>query len=143
MLAIRIRNKWPTIQIIITSGRPWPEEAVVPPDIPFFSKPYRQDRVLDAVRKWLRDDLDLRPSSNQPSRSLRPRSQPFASRGDTLGSAAKDSRHASTIEMKNEARGPPLCHELVPTPPSESAAYKKGVAFTKSTSRLVRQTEKR
>ena len=51
MLAIRIRNKWPTIQIIITSGRPWPEEAVVPPDIPFFSKPYRQDRVLDAVRK--------------------------------------------------------------------------------------------
>ena len=51
MLAIRIRNKWPTIQIIITSGRPWPEEAVVPPDIPFFSKPYREDRVLDAVRK--------------------------------------------------------------------------------------------
>ena len=33
--------------------------------------------------------------------------------------------------MKNEARGPPLCHELVPIlPPSESAAYKKGVAFT-------------
>ena len=51
MLAMRIRNKWPTIQIIITSGRPWPEEAVVPPDIPFFSKPYRQDRVLDAVKK--------------------------------------------------------------------------------------------
>ena len=59
MLAIRIRNKWPTIQIIITSGRPWPEEAVVPPDIPVLSKPYRQDRVLDAVRKMAADDLDL------------------------------------------------------------------------------------
>jgi CheY-like chemotaxis protein len=51
MLAIRIRSRWPDVQIIITSGRPWPEEAVVPADIPFFSKPYRQDRVLDTVRK--------------------------------------------------------------------------------------------
>ena len=51
MLAICIRRRWPTIQIIITSGRPWPDEAVVPADIVFFAKPYRQDRVLDTVRK--------------------------------------------------------------------------------------------
>ena len=51
MLAICIRRRWPTIQIIITSGRPWPVEAVVPADVVFFPKPYRQDRVLDTVRK--------------------------------------------------------------------------------------------
>ena len=51
MLAICIRRRWPAIQIIITSGRPWPAEAVVPADIVFFPKPYRQDRVLDTVRK--------------------------------------------------------------------------------------------
>ena len=51
MLAICIRRRWPTIQIIITSGRPWPDEAVVPADVVFFPKPYRQDRVLDTVRK--------------------------------------------------------------------------------------------
>jgi DNA-binding NtrC family response regulator len=51
MLAICIRRRWPTIQIIITSGRPWPVEAVVPADVVFFAKPYRQDRVLDTVRK--------------------------------------------------------------------------------------------
>ena len=51
MLAIRIRERWPAIQIIITSGRPWPEAAVVPQDIVFFQKPYRRDRVLDTVRR--------------------------------------------------------------------------------------------
>ena len=51
MLAICIRRRWPTSQIIITSGRPWPVEAVVPADVVFFAKPYRQDRVLDTVRK--------------------------------------------------------------------------------------------
>ena len=51
MLAICIRERWPDIQIIITSGRPWPAETKLPNDMVFFSKPYRQDRVLETVRK--------------------------------------------------------------------------------------------
>lgn len=48
-LAARIRSRWPSIRIIIASGRPWPEDVARPADVVFFSKPYRQDRVLDAV----------------------------------------------------------------------------------------------
>ena len=60
----------------------------------------------------------------------------------TLGSAAKDSRHASTIDRKNEARVPPLCHELVPIlPPSESAAYKR-VAFTEVDAEAIASNRK-
>ena len=51
MLALCIRERWPAIQIIITSGRPWPAETKLPNDMVFFSKPYRQDRVLETVRK--------------------------------------------------------------------------------------------
>lgn len=51
MLAICIRERWPSIQIIITSGRPWPEGTDLPEDMVFFSKPYRQDRVLETVRR--------------------------------------------------------------------------------------------
>ena len=51
MLAICIRERWPAIQIIITSGRPWPEGTDLPEDMVFFSKPYRQDRVLETVRR--------------------------------------------------------------------------------------------
>ena len=51
MLALCIRERWPDIQIIITSGRPWPAETKLPNDMVFFSKPYRQDRVLETVRK--------------------------------------------------------------------------------------------
>ena len=51
MLAICIRERWPDIQVIITSGRPWPQEAKLPKNMVFFPKPYRQDRVLETVRK--------------------------------------------------------------------------------------------
>lgn len=51
MLAICIRERWPDIQVIITSGRPWPQETKLPKNMVFFPKPYRQDRVLETVRK--------------------------------------------------------------------------------------------
>lgn len=51
MLALCIRERWPDIQVIITSGRPWPQETKLPKNMVFFPKPYRQDRVLETVRK--------------------------------------------------------------------------------------------
>jgi len=50
-LAVCIRARWPIVQIIVTSGRPWPADEPVPASIVFFPKPYRQDQVLDTVRR--------------------------------------------------------------------------------------------
>jgi DNA-binding NtrC family response regulator len=50
-LAACIRARWPAVQIIVTSGRPWPPNEPIPENVPFFPKPYRQDRVLDAVKR--------------------------------------------------------------------------------------------
>lgn len=46
-----IRDRWPPIEIIITSGKPWPVESPLPQRAVFFSKPYRQDRVIDTIRR--------------------------------------------------------------------------------------------
>lgn len=50
-LATCIRARWPTVRIIVTSGRPWPADEPVPEDVVFFPKPYRQEHVLDTVRR--------------------------------------------------------------------------------------------
>ena len=50
-LAAYIRSRWPPIQIIVTSGRPWPADDPVPANVAFFPKPYRQEQVLDTVRR--------------------------------------------------------------------------------------------
>lgn len=49
-LAVCIQTRWPTVQIIVTSGRPWPADEPVPARVVFFSKPYRQDQVIDTLR---------------------------------------------------------------------------------------------
>ncbi len=50
-LTAYIRSRWPPIQIIVTSGRPWPADDPVPANVAFFPKPYRQEQVLDTVRR--------------------------------------------------------------------------------------------
>jgi CheY-like chemotaxis protein len=50
-LAACIRVRWPPIQIIITSGKPWPNGVTLPGDAVFFSKPYRQDRIVDTIQR--------------------------------------------------------------------------------------------
>ncbi len=50
-LATCVRARWPAVQIIVTSGKPWPVEEPVPANVEFFPKPYRQDRVLDTVKR--------------------------------------------------------------------------------------------
>lgn len=50
-LATFIRARWPTIHIVVTSGKPWPANEPVPVNVEFFPKPYRKDQVLDIVKR--------------------------------------------------------------------------------------------
>lgn len=50
-LAAFIREHWPSVQIIVTSGQRWPAEEPVSHNVKFFPKPYRQDHVLGAVKR--------------------------------------------------------------------------------------------
>lgn len=45
-----IRERWPPVRLVLTSGRPLPEDAVLPPDSVFLSKPYWFEEVLAALR---------------------------------------------------------------------------------------------
>ena len=45
------RDRWPPIEIIITSGKPWPIGIKAPERSVFFSKPYRQDRVIETIQR--------------------------------------------------------------------------------------------
>jgi two-component system, response regulator PdtaR len=51
-LAHAVRNRWPPIRIIVTSGR----ELIVEQDLPeggrFVAKPYNPIEILDALREW-------------------------------------------------------------------------------------------
>jgi len=50
-LAACIRDRWPPIKIIITSGKPLPPRTVMPAEMVFFPKPYRQDRVIASLHQ--------------------------------------------------------------------------------------------
>jgi DNA-binding NtrC family response regulator len=49
-LAAFVRDRWPPIQIIVTSGRGTPDAAALPPGVAFLAKPYEIDRVVTAIR---------------------------------------------------------------------------------------------
>ncbi|SFB64409.1 Response regulator receiver domain-containing protein [Rhizobium sp. NFR07] len=49
-LAAFVRDRWPPIKIIVTSGRVTPDPSSLPEDIPFFTKPYEFDHVVTAIR---------------------------------------------------------------------------------------------
>lgn len=49
-LAAHIRDRWPPIHIIMTSGHVKPDLSELPEGTLFFAKPYRQDRVIEAMR---------------------------------------------------------------------------------------------
>jgi CheY-like chemotaxis protein len=51
-LAHAVRNRWPPIKIIVTSGRDLIAEQVLPEGGRFFSKPYNPIEILDALREW-------------------------------------------------------------------------------------------
>ena len=48
-----VRDRWPPVHIILTSGKRVPSEAVMPTGSQFMPKPYTTAGVLDAVRSML------------------------------------------------------------------------------------------
>lgn len=50
-LAACIRDRWPPIDIIMTSGYSSPDPAALPARTEFFSKPYRHEQVTAAMRR--------------------------------------------------------------------------------------------
>jgi CheY-like chemotaxis protein len=50
-LAALIRDRWPPIHVIITSGHTKPPQASLPPDMVFYSKPYRETEVIATMTR--------------------------------------------------------------------------------------------
>jgi CheY-like chemotaxis protein len=51
-LAHAVRNRWPPIKIIVTSGREFLTDQYLPEGGLFFAKPYDPIRISDALRQW-------------------------------------------------------------------------------------------
>jgi two-component system, response regulator PdtaR len=49
-LAAAVKDRWPSIKIIIATGKEAPRREEMPEDSQFLPKPYAPDRVLAAVR---------------------------------------------------------------------------------------------
>lgn len=50
-LAAVIRDRWPPIEIILTSGHRAPSRADLPAGAVFFPKPYREEQVVAEMRR--------------------------------------------------------------------------------------------
>jgi CheY-like chemotaxis protein len=51
-LAQAIRNRWPPIKIIVTSGHERLTEQDLPKGVRFFAKPYTPIQITGALREW-------------------------------------------------------------------------------------------
>jgi len=51
-LAAAVRNKWPPINLIITTGMSRPLKSEMPENSVFIPKPYRPGEVVDAFRRF-------------------------------------------------------------------------------------------
>lgn len=52
-LAACIRDRWPPIEIIITSGKPFPAAASMPDRSVFYAKPYCQEQVVAMLHRMV------------------------------------------------------------------------------------------
>ena len=50
-LAALVRDRWPPIELILTSDKVMPDDADLPAGGVFFSKPYRQQDIVEAMRR--------------------------------------------------------------------------------------------
>src|SRR5580704_11465544 len=53
-LAHAVRNRWPPIKIIVTSGRSQVSERDLPEGGRFFAKPYEPTKITNMIREWTR-----------------------------------------------------------------------------------------
>jgi CheY-like chemotaxis protein len=51
-LAAAVRDRWPPVNIIVTTGMTAPRRDEIPAKSLFISKPYRNAQVLEAVRSF-------------------------------------------------------------------------------------------
>lgn len=51
VLARTVRERWPGVQVIVTSGRRHPGTEELPEEIPFLAKPYLPVTVINLVRQ--------------------------------------------------------------------------------------------
>ena len=65
-LAASIRHRWPPIEIIVTSGKPFPPLEVLPDRSVFYAKPYRQDLVVETLRRMAARCGDQEDSYRSP-----------------------------------------------------------------------------
>ena len=52
-LARETHARWPSIKLVVTSGRPQPADRDIPDDGRFVAKPYSPDALLGAIHKAL------------------------------------------------------------------------------------------
>lgn len=48
-LAAFVRDRWPPVHIIVTSGRKTPDDAALPERAVFVPKPYRMEHILETI----------------------------------------------------------------------------------------------
>jgi len=51
-LAAAVRDRWPPVNIIVTTGMKAPRCDAMPANSIFIAKPYRNDEVLEAVHSF-------------------------------------------------------------------------------------------
>jgi CheY-like chemotaxis protein len=51
-LAHAVRDRWPPIKIIVTSGHVMPTEQNIPEGARFFAKPYNKEQISGALQEW-------------------------------------------------------------------------------------------
>ncbi|MCC7348867.1 MAG: response regulator [Variibacter sp.] len=53
-LAAAVRDRWPPVKIIVTSGKHRPDAHLLPTDSVFLPKPYGSRRVVEAIQSFSR-----------------------------------------------------------------------------------------
>lgn len=51
-LARVVRERWPDVGVVVTSGRARPDPDDLSDRVAFFAKPYRLDTIINTVHKW-------------------------------------------------------------------------------------------
>ena len=54
-LSAFVRDRWPPVKIIVTSGKVAIENSALPEGSIFISKPYHEDRIVASIRTMLTD----------------------------------------------------------------------------------------
>lgn len=58
-LAHLVRNRWPSISLIVTSGKGLLENFTLPKDVPFFRKPYDNNAILEVINNMVSEKREI------------------------------------------------------------------------------------